>query len=73
MSSEHAWLELDGLIMDITADQFDDAPGERAWVTRDRQWHDTFEATVRNPRMYRSEDDDRLDAYPTLRTLADGG
>jgi hypothetical protein len=34
----HMWLEMDGVIIDITADQFGDAP-ERVMVTRDTAWH----------------------------------
>lgn len=37
----HAWLELGGLIVDITADQFEDV-GEPVIVTRDRSWHMQF-------------------------------
>ncbi len=37
----HAWLEKDGLIVDITADQFDDID-EPVVVTRDRIWHQQF-------------------------------
>ena len=38
----HAWLESDGLIIDITADQFDDCD-EPVIVTRESEWHSTFE------------------------------
>ncbi len=34
----HAWIEGDGLIVDITADQFDDMD-EAVIVTRDQSWH----------------------------------
>jgi hypothetical protein len=37
----HAWLECDGLIIDITADQFEDVD-EPVIVTRDRSWHAQF-------------------------------
>jgi hypothetical protein len=37
----HAWLEQDGLIVDITADQFEDIH-EPIIVTRDRSWHEQF-------------------------------
>lgn len=40
----HAWLELKGTIIDITADQFDDQT-EPVMVTKDRTWHDTFKQT----------------------------
>ena len=37
----HAWLEQDGLIVDITADQFEDV-NESIIVTCDRSWHQQF-------------------------------
>ncbi len=37
----HAWLERDGLIVDITADQFDDID-EPVITTHDRGWHAQF-------------------------------
>ena len=37
--STHAWLELDGLVIDITADQFDQEP---VVVTRRSTWHRGF-------------------------------
>ena len=37
----HAWIEQGGLIIDITADQFEDVD-EPVVVTRDRQWHAQF-------------------------------
>jgi len=42
----HMWLEMDGVIIDITADQFGDAP-ERIMVTRDTAWHSQFERQSR--------------------------
>lgn len=44
----HAWLEKDGWIVDITADQFSDAPAV-VIVTSDRSWHDRFEVEFRRP------------------------
>lgn len=38
----HAWLHRDGLIVDLTADQFADAPGG-VLVVRNSAWHKTFE------------------------------
>jgi hypothetical protein len=35
----HAWVERDGLIIDITADQFVDV-AEPVLLTTDRTWHD---------------------------------
>lgn len=37
----HAWLERAGLIVDVTADQFEDVE-EPVLVTRDRSWHAQF-------------------------------
>jgi hypothetical protein len=39
----HVWLERDGLIVDITADQFTPEICARAIVTTDRSWHDGWE------------------------------
>lgn len=44
----HAWLEKDGWIVDITADQFDDAP-DSVLVTNDRSWHQRFQVKCRRP------------------------
>ena len=38
----HAWLEIEDIIIDITADQFDDITQE-VIVTRDRSWHGRFD------------------------------
>lgn len=35
----HAWLERDGLILDVTQDQFDER-SEPVFVATDRSWHD---------------------------------
>jgi hypothetical protein len=40
--SSHAWLHRDGLIIDLTADQFDDGPGP-VLVVQDSDWHRTFD------------------------------
>ena len=42
----HAWLELDDLIIDLTANQFSDVT-ESVIVTRDREWHDQFREITR--------------------------
>jgi hypothetical protein len=39
--TSHAWLEQDGLVVDITADQFDELEAP-VLVTEDRSFHDTF-------------------------------
>src|SRR6185295_13511874 len=44
----HFWLEVGGVIIDITADQFDDC-GESVHVSQDRDWHDTFSGSSRFP------------------------
>jgi len=36
----HVWLERDGLIVDITADQFEKSRCPSVMVTTDRTWHD---------------------------------
>lgn len=40
-NGSHAWIERDGLIIDITADQFHGV-SEAVLVTRERAWHDQF-------------------------------
>lgn len=40
----HGWIERDGVIVDITADQFPDVDTEVV-VTRGREWHSQFEHT----------------------------
>ena|ERR1700722_16831640 len=44
----HAWLEKEGLIVDITADQFAEKRAECVIVTRDLSWHRTFDHDVKN-------------------------
>jgi hypothetical protein len=39
--SSHAWLERDGLLLDITADQFEDV-SQPVMITKDRTWHSQF-------------------------------
>ena len=46
----HAWIEQDGLIVDITADQFEDM-AEPVIVTRDRSWHRQFVTWSRGLRL----------------------
>lgn len=40
-STSHAWLEQEGVVVDVTADQFEDYIG-RPFVTTDRTWHTQF-------------------------------
>ena len=42
----HAWLEHDGLIIDITVDQFENSPG-KVYVSEDRSFHRQFEEQSR--------------------------
>ncbi len=71
----HAWLEQNGLIVDITADQFYDMR-RAVLVTTDRAWHTKF----RKRRISRgttwergscSADENLLTTYPHIATLAD--
>jgi hypothetical protein len=41
----HAWVEQDGLIIDITADQFTDV-NTPVWLTTERHWHNQFDIDV---------------------------
>jgi hypothetical protein len=52
----HAWLEAQGFIIDITADQFPDGIGPIV-VTDDRTWHSRF-------RIFESRDATNLKDYP---------
>jgi hypothetical protein len=38
----HAWLEVGGFIVDVTADQFACNPGPAVVVTQGREWHSHF-------------------------------
>ncbi len=52
----HAWLEKDGQIIDITADQFDGVT-EGILVTTDHKWHDQFEEEDRHIANFEIYDD----------------
>lgn len=41
--ASHAWLQIEGLIVDITADQFEDGPGQVVVVPQS-DWHDGWSA-----------------------------
>lgn len=43
----HAWLELNKMIIDITADQFDEKES-KVILTNDRTWHSTFIEEMRH-------------------------
>lgn len=51
----HAWVEVDGVIVDITADQFPDV-SEPVLVTRDSTWHRQFETVTRKHRGHLQSD-----------------
>lgn len=50
--TSHAWLVRGSLIVDITADQFADAPG-KIIVSEDSAWHRTFETERGQPSDFR--------------------
>ena len=60
----HAWLECDGVIVDITADQFG-SEIDRVIVTKDKSWHNHFAAQERNCCDFREYQD------PTIYELYD--
>lgn len=73
----HAWVERDGLIVDITADQFPDMP-EPVPLTTDRSWHDARFPSGRSGRAanldWFESNINRADAladYDTLKQRAD--
>ena len=51
----HAWLESDGLIIDITADQFDDCC-QSVIVERESKWHRIFDRREENLADFREYD-----------------
>ena len=60
----HAWMECEGIIVDITADQF--GPNfDPVIVTKDRTWHDQFQGQQREVCDYREYQD------PTIYELYD--
>jgi hypothetical protein len=63
----HGWIESDGIIIDITADQFPDITAP-ALVTRDRTWHDQRFGRQRRPRevLVRPYDDYDSAAYSAI-------
>ncbi|ELV7510466.1 MULTISPECIES: hypothetical protein [Aeromonas] len=64
LHGSHAWLEISGIIVDITADQF---PGISAsvTVTRDHRWHSQFEENEggRQAAGFSEEDADLREIY----------
>ncbi len=57
----HAWLELDGLIIDITLDQFE-GHTEKVYVSEDRSFHSEFDERSRRPHYL----DDSIKSYYQL-------
>jgi hypothetical protein len=51
--TSHAWLQHGNLYVDITADQFKDAPGA-VLVEVDSEWHRTFDVDRRGPSNIKS-------------------
>ena len=73
--STHAWIERDGLIVDVTADQFDDVD-DAVIVTRDRAWHSEFKPLAggkhdANLAAHTGVDNRLVVDYPRLRRAAD--
>jgi len=54
-SHSHAWLEQNGIIVDITADQFDGIDNP-VLITMDRTWHAQFEEEDRHTADYERYD-----------------
>lgn len=48
--SSHAWVMVEGIIIDLTADQFDDIQ-KPVIVTRHSLWHNRFNATITDKRF----------------------
>ena len=51
----HAWLESDGLIIDITADQFAEC-NESVIVVKDSEWHRTFDRDLESEASFKRYD-----------------
>lgn len=60
--TSHAWLEQAGVIVDITADQFEEI-NEPVFVTTDVSFHGTFEWDLSHPSDYR---DYQMNIVPCL-------
>ena len=67
--SSHAWLEAEGGVIDITADQFSEMP-QRVIVVPHSEWHAAWQGKVQHKADFRIFDPDtvaRLDrAYQTI-------
>jgi hypothetical protein len=77
-SRTHAWVEQNGILVDITADQFPDWDEPPAViVTRDHSWHDKYFPTQSGTRQAGLEfwdgpvHEQMLRAYVILREVAD--
>ena len=51
----HAWLESDSLIIDITADQFEEC-NESVIVAKDSEWHRTFDRDLESEASFKRYD-----------------
>jgi hypothetical protein len=69
----HAWLEADGIIIDITADQFLEID-QKVIVATQSDWHATFEREEKDPADYRIfEDCPKLEeTYRAILTKMEG-
>lgn len=69
--TSHAWLHRNGLIVDITADQFDDGPGPII-VSENSAWHQAFDWSSPSSSDFRSRSGpgayDLYQAYGTVKT-----
>ena len=66
----HAWLELDGVVIDITSDQF--AGGEPVIVSKDSEFHRRFEEVRRRtPSIWTAEGSHLGDLDHDYRLLLD--
>jgi len=48
-TEEHVWLERDGVMVDITVDQFRDWPGSKVFVSTVSDWHSLWRRAARPP------------------------
>ncbi|HEX6367580.1 MAG TPA: hypothetical protein VF006_01530 [Longimicrobium sp.] len=72
----HAWLERDGLIVDITADQFPEV-SEPVIVTSASPWHRSFSTRRLRPADFRTGGSPEMhllkEAYARITSLTDAG
>jgi len=70
IDDSHAWLEVDGIVVDITADQFPDN-ANTVIVTEDHSWHSRFYGQQRssNPLELYGEPENYRQAYDTVQKV----